>query len=821
MRRTLPVVLAASLWCGLAGVNVWSQTAAAISPSNEQRAGARVVRGRVRDALGRPLAGAEVSFLAVGAAAAVVARSDASGRYELRIPAAAGTLQATAPHFSSQSFPLSRASGDAGATFTLALMPVEQSVVVAADALPTPEAQVGLPVTTITGADLRRQQPVTAVGALRLQPGVSVLRTGQVGGLATVSIRGGDGSFTKVLVDGIPVQRFDYGSYDFSSLAPAGIEEMQIVRGPDSVIYGSDAVAGVIDIQTRKGSEVPSPEWHSDFTGGDYATLVQTDSLMGSWRPFDYAFHFSSLNTQNNEPNAKDRSLTYDGNAGVKLPDHAELRVMARRTFSASGQPNALLYYGLADDSFQRQGETYGGVTLQQQTARHWFNRWRVSQGAVNYHFVNPSPTGTAYNSFGSEVYLGNPVTITGANGYVATGQAILDYGGTYPSLFGSDTLRRDFNWESVYSFSPGWNLIGGYRYYDEHGLSANETLSRHDHGVYAEMNGALWNRLFASAGISTDRDTPFGTTTNPQASIGWFPHLSRHGWLNETRLRASGGTALKDPDLFQEQSSLYQELATAPGGSAVLAKDHIGPIHPQRSHNFDAGIDQYLLQDKAQVSVTVFDNRYYDLIQYVPNSALPLLGVPADAAQLTYGANVNSLTESAKGLEITARTWLADSLQIRSSYTYTHARVLASLSSDAMSPSVNPAFPDIPIGAYAPLVGDRPFRVAPETGSVEVIWEHPGWTVASSFYASSRRNDSTFLSDANFGSSLLLPNHDLAPAFGVVNLSGYAHVRPAITLHAAIDNLFNQRRQEIPGYPMLGTTVRAGVEFTLHPFRR
>lgn len=772
----------------------------------------------MQDALGRPVAGARVTFRSSRGGAGVTVTTDARGQYAIHA-AGTGTLTATAPHFSVQTVPVNGGSA-AGPRFTLALMPMQQAVVVAADAVPTPGEQVGLPASTVSRADLQRLQPLTAAAALRLQPGVSITRTGQVGGLSTLTLRGGDGNFTKVLIDGVPVQRVDYGSYSFSELAPAGLEEMQIVRGPDSVIYGSDAVSGVIDIRTRTGREVPTPEWRSDFTGGDYTTMSQSHALLGSWNPFDYAFHLASLQTNNAEPNAKYRTLTYSGDTGVQLSAHTQVRIMARHTFSTSGQPNALLFYGLPDDSSERQGETYSGVTVQQQTTANWFNRWQVTQGQVNYHYVNPSPTGIPYIAFGSTVYLGNPVTIQGANGYTVAGQAILDYGGTYPSRFDSETLRRDANWETVYSFAHGWNLIGGYRYYNERGLSANETLSRHDNGAYAEVNGALWNRLFASAGISSDRNTPFGTTTNPQGSLGFFPRLSRQGWLNETRLRVSGGTALKDPNLFQEQSSLYQELTTASGGEAVLTANRIGPIHPQRSHNFDLGVDQYLFQDRVQVSVTGFNNRYYDLIEYVPNSALPQLGVPADAAQLTFGANVNSLSESAKGIETEARLRLASSLLLRASYTLTDARVLKSLSSDALYPSYNPAWPTLPIGAYSPLVGARPFRVAPDIGSVEVIWERQNWALDSSFYASSRRDDSTFLSDANFGTSLLLPNHDMAPAYGVVNLSGFVHLTPSVTLHAAVDNLFNQKRQEAPGYPMLGLSARAGLEFTLHPLQ-
>ncbi|MHB8735974.1 MAG: TonB-dependent receptor [Terriglobales bacterium] len=778
--------------------------------------------GTVQDGLERPIADARVFASAASGAPLATTATDATGHYHLALPATlpAGqpvTVFASKPSFAEARVRLSVGrSGVLVQDFRLGLAPMQQSLIVAATGVSTPEVQLGQAVSVIEPAAWDKTPGVTADSELRLQPGVQMVRTGAVGGLTSLSIRGGEDSFTKILIDGVPTQRVDFGGYDFSTLTPGTLDEVQIVRGADSVVYGSDAVTGVVAIQSRRGSSVPAPELNTSLAGGNFGTVQQNSNLLGLWRGFDYGLGFDYLDTHNALPNNKFRDLTYAENLGWRMAPGTTVRLTSRYTRSSAGAPNAMQFFGIPDDSFQRQGETYSGLTVSQQTTRRWQNRVQVSQGSVNEKFENPSPTGTPSDPSAFANFLGNPVTITGANGYSVSGQAILDFAGTYPSIFNSDTLRRDANWESSFQITPAWNVLGGYRYYDERGLTSGEQISRHDHGLYAEVNGGAWNRLFTSLGVSHDWNVRFGNTTNPQASVAFFPRLARSGWFDETRLRSSAGTGLKDPSIFAEESSLYEELLSGSGGAGVVARLHVQPIHPQRSHNFDLGVDQYFAGDRLRASATVFRNTYYDLIEFVPTSAFPLLGVPPDAAALTFGANLNSLTERAKGveLELQARTrsgWRADA-----SYTHLDARVLKSFSSDALSPSFNPSFPTIPIGAYSPLVGARPFRRAPESGSFRLGYEQRRWVLQGDAYFASRRDDSTFLSDANFGTTLLLPNHNLAPAYGVFNMSGFFQLTRRITVQGAVENLLNKHYDEAFGYPALGRTARIGLQFAL-----
>lgn len=774
----------------------------------------RPVTGVVVDSLGRPLVGAGVTLLASGDRVLAQTTSGADGRFQLTAGASAASLAVTRSGFAAARESIPAGTAPVLLTVTLGLSPTQQTINVAAVGVGIPTAQLGSSTSTVTADELRRLDPLIAADALRFEPGLVVSQSGQAGAVTTLFLRGSPSDFTAVLIDGIPVQRIDFDGYDFSELAPVGTAEMQTVRGPDSVIYGSDAAAGVVAIESERGDQVAAPELVDDTEAGPYATVVQSDQALGTWRQFDYALGYGYLDTHNQQPNSRFRSSTYNANLGWQATSRTAVRLTLWRDNAFTGQPNARLFYGIADDSFQDEAETNGGLDVDQAMSSAWHLRLTASQSDSHYLFDTPAPAGYV-DAYGD--YLGLPVTIQGANGYSVTGQAILDFGGVYPSLFASDTLRRNAGAESSYQLGRHWNWIVGYRYYNELGLTAAEQLSRHDNGAYSELTGGLWSRVFGSVGLSWDRNTPFGSTASPQASLAAYLRRDHAGFWNETRVRTSGGAGLKDPSISEQASSLYQQLLALPGGSAQAAHLGIGPIAPQRSRDFDAGLDQFLLHDRVAFTATAFDQRYYNVIENVPASAFPLVGLPPAVATLEpFGADYNSLTESAKGTELSLRARFTSGWHFGLAYTWMLSQVLRSDSGDAVAPAANPLFPSIPIGAYAPLVGARPFRLPPESGSVEAGYEHGRVGVDLNAWVESRRDDSTFLTDANYGDTMLLPNHDLDPAFGVVNLTGYFRLRPRVRLQAAIDNLFNQTYQEVLGYPSPGISARLGVELNL-----
>ena len=151
----------------------------------------------------------------------------------------------------------------------------------------------------------------------------------------------------------------------------------------------------------------------------------------------------------------------------------------------------------------------------------------------------------------------------------------------------------------------------------------------------------------------------------------------------------------------------------------------------------------------------------------------------------------------------------------LRGGWTYTDAVVQQSFSSSALQPAINPLFPAVPIGAYSPLVGARPFRIAPNTGFAGVDWNRGRWFVSAMGTFVSRRDDSTFLVDTDFGNTLLLPNRNLDSAYQKIDLYASYQIAKHLTAYTAMQNVLNRSYQEVYGYPALPFTVRAGMKFT------
>jgi vitamin B12 transporter len=194
----------------------------------------------------------------------------------------------------------------------------------------------------------------------------------------------------------------------------------------------------------------------------------------------------------------------------------------------------------------------------------------------------------------------------------------------------------------------------------------------------------------------------------------------------------------------------------------------------------------------------------------------LPQVGVPVDVANATqFGAYVNSSSFTAQGLEASAEVAVGP-MKVVGSYTFLDAEVTKSLSGGALSPSFNPAFPDIPIGAFEPLVGARPFRRPTHAGTLLASYARGPAQVTLSTFFSGKQDDSTFLSDEFFGDSLLLPNHNMDDGYQKVDLSGSYRFHRNVRWYVTLENLLNQKYEAASGFPALPATVRTGVTLSV-----
>src|SRR5438309_1397382 len=163
-------------------------------------------------------------------------------------------------------------------------------VVVTATRFPRSAAGVPAAVTVLRGADLRAEGISTVFEALREVPGAAVVQTGSFGGQTSLFLRGGQSDYVKVLVDGVPVNQ-PGGSFDFANLTTDNVERIEVVRGPASVLYGSDAMTGVVQIFTRRTADAGSAE--ASFRGGTYGTLAADARASGGTETASYAVSVS------------------------------------------------------------------------------------------------------------------------------------------------------------------------------------------------------------------------------------------------------------------------------------------------------------------------------------------------------------------------------------------------------------------------------------------------------------------------------------------------------------------------------------------------
>ncbi len=791
------------------------------------------IHGVITDPVDAVVSEATVELLQ-GSRQAATTTTDRGGSYRFsNVAPGHYTVRAQATGFASQQSEMVYigAGNEAGVDLVLKIGTVSQQIVVSATGIRTPESKLGASVSVLTADQFAYRLDV--LEPLRLVPGVQMEQSGQRGAVGSMFFRGGNSSAGKVLLDGVPLNDIG-GVVNFGTLSATAVDQIEVLRGPNSVLFGTDAMAGVVSLTTRRGT-TPLPELWYAFDAGNFNTLHNDVSLAGAFRRLDYLGEFSRFDTGNSIPNNTFHNATYVANLGLAISPTTELRFTGRYTTTAFGQPNQIEFFGIPDDSFERDQDGYLGVTFSDQTTARWHNLVRYAATRLRLQDVNPSPTGTPFDPFpGFDFgpnFLGLPVTIHGANGFGATGQAILDFAGTYPVSSSSSSKRDSVYVQSDYNFNPHVLALAAFRYENERGFTLSSfgktPASRGNFSYIAEIQASLGSRAYLTLGGSVENNAVFGVTAIPRVSLAYYLVRPRsEGFLNGTKLKFNYGQGIKEPSIFDATSSLFGLLSQLPNGAQLIAQFKVAPIAAERSRSYDVGFEQLVWKGHAKLAATFFHNQFTSQIEFVPSNALLALGVPsAELALAGFGATFNSGDTRALGAETELELALGHGFTARAAYTYLDAVVERSFSSDAFAclpptpdpfACFNPAFPTIPIGAFAPLQGNRPFRRAPHTGSFSLGYSRPKLTLALSGLLVSRRDDSTFLSDAFFGNTMLLPNRNLDPSYQKIDLSGSYRVNRHLAFYSVVENLMSQHYDQVIGFPALPLTFRAGFRVTL-----
>lgn len=493
-------------------------------------------------------------------------------------------------------------------------------IVVTATRTPLPAGRLGTRVTVLTRADLEAAGYATVAQALAGVAGITVAGAGSPGAAASVFIRGGESDYVKVLVDGVPLNE-PGGAYDFAHLTTDNVERIEIVRGPTSVVYGSDAVAGVVHLVTRAGGSRRA----AAARGGTYGT-VETDAeitgevagasygLAGAWRRADGLYPVNS-GYENTSLAARLRVAPARGTSA----DLTVRSVSATYRYPTDGAGNVV-------DTNQRQltSVTTLGLTLGQRlhdrVTAHLAVRSNAIGGGIDDAPDGPGDTLGAY-AYRSQRDLDRRLVDLWADWRAASGLTVTA-GGAYEH-------QRDR------SSDEGRTAFGPY--------GSTTDARRHNWATFAE---AAWVGGPASltAGGRYDRNERFGDF------VTWRAGLSLAGPLG-LRVFGSAGTGFKEPTFFEQF-----------GGSYVVGNPD---LDPERSVSWEAGLEETLAGGRARLSASGFGQRFRDLIQY---SFSP---VTADGANY-----VNVAAARADGVEVEATLLPAPGLRLEAHYAYLRSEV-------------------------------------------------------------------------------------------------------------------------------------------------
>ena len=813
-RRALPILFLAMLF------------AASAAPCP-----AASIRGVVTDATGAKVTGANVNLLSNGKVVAT-AVSTADGSFQI-LTGVEGRffLVVSARSFRQLETPGFYAGRLDNVERNVVLEPewARESIVVTATGTPTPQPQTSSATSVLGPLDMALRDDL--VSALRMMPGTFVVQTGQLGAQSSLFVRGGDSNANKILLDGVSVGDMG-GQFDFGPLSTTAVESAEVYRGPDSSLYGADAASGVVSLTTPHGTtSFPSLLFEGDT--GNLNTSREQLELAGAHNKLDYLGAFSWLQTANDLPMDEYHVATTAANIGWQPSGSTQIRATLHYGVDATGVPNAWDFYHVADEATQKDQDIFLSASADNQTTPAFHNsvRYGLTRKREQYSLWRQSGGGD-FDAYGDS--LGDQVTITGANGASATGQAVLDYAQTYPYQYQLASNRDQLAYQGDYRFTPHVTALIGFHYEDERGLenvpsyATHEVTERTNYDYLAGAHGDFENRLFYTLGGSVERYSLFGTQLSPRAGLSFYAVRPRKGILNGTRILFNFGGAVREPALTDQFGSLYNFLVTN-GYQPIASALNIGPLAAPAVRTYEGGAEQAFFSDRLIFRASYFHNQFGREIEYVGGALLPNLipGLTAPQKQQLenalgyyytddYGLAVNTQAFRAQGIEANVEGGIGRNLFLRGGYTYLNAVVQRSFDSDneALVGGYAPTYDGIPLGAISPLVGARPFRRAPHTGFVATTYAKRKLSAVFTSAFASRSDDSTYLeyADANGGNSLLLPNRNLDHGYAKLDLGGSYSFLSWLAIYAQAENLLNDRHIAPIGYPSLPITIRTGL---------
>ena len=496
-------------------------------------------------------------------------------------------------------------------------------VVITATKLETRVEQLGVSVTVVPGDDVQRYHYETVEDVLRTVPGVDVRRAGGIGKLSNISIRGANPNQVQVLVDGVRVKSPTTGQADLSDIAPDLIDRIEVIRGPQSTLYGADAIGGVVNIITKKGSGPFSATVEGG--GGNYSTYTGRGWFGGTYSLLNYSGSISHLESNGQFKNDGSDKNAVNFRVGLSLPWESSVAFSLRWVKNDIGLPVKFVSTSLPplpNDPVIDSNNSQTSETLTMALAGHTkpFEWWEIDLRGGRYQNKT---------TFVDLPDAADPCPFPPCE---------------FPGRF--DVKRWEAELLSHFHIGKWSTTTIGGEYREEDGVAQGSTpfdASGHTWSGLFQQTLRFWDRLFMVGGFRVEDNSVFGTHWTGRGSLAYV--VPEWG----TRIHGGAGSGFRAPtfnDLF------------FPGFSDPT-------LQPETSFSWEVGVDQKLWKDRIRLGLTYFNNKFENLIGFTFIATPPFVK----------GTNIGEAR--AEGFEFTSAVDVLDNLTAWLNYTYTDSENL------------------------------------------------------------------------------------------------------------------------------------------------